>query len=220
MDERTNPIAPTAEIGYPVSPGLTAPAYPAAAATPPAAVTAPQPLPSAAVVQVPAPGMPAQAATHGTTVNVYQQNYPQQYAQPMVITKQGPGMLIRTAWYIFIGWWLSGILMFAAGACIVSVILLPVGLALVNRLPAVMTLRPATQRAITTLNADGTLRVHLTEAAQRPMWQRALYFAFVGWWASLLTMAAAYFISLTIIGIPLALMILNRLPVVTTLRRN
>lgn len=218
MDERTNPSTPPTDLGYPVGPALPTPAQPVPGPALPAAIVAAHA--PYAVAPIPASGPAVSAVAQGSTVNVYQQNYPRQYAQPVVVTKQGHGMLIRAAWYIFVGWWLSGFLMFAAGVCIVSVVLLPLGLALVNRLPAVMTLRPSTQRTITTLNADGTLGIHVTEAAQRPLWQRALYFAFVGWWASLAAMGVAYFISLTIIGIPLALMILNRLPEITTLRRN
>ena len=137
-----------------------------------------------------------------------------------VVQSRGHGMLVRTAWYIFVGWWLSGLLMFAAGLCIATVLLIPVGLALVNRLPAVLTLRPGTQRITTQIDADGQVQMDPTGAQQRPIWQRAIYFVFVGWWVCMLSMSFAWLLSVTIIGLPLGLMLLNRIPAATTLRRN
>jgi uncharacterized membrane protein YccF (DUF307 family) len=154
------------------------------------------------------------------TVNVYQQNYPAHAQQAIVMKNAGPGILIRTVWYLFVGWWLSFWVMVLAGICILSVIALPLGLALVNRLPAVMTLRPSTRRITSAVNALGETELTLREAQQRPMLHRAVYFVFVGWWASIAAMIVAWFLSVTIIGLPLGLMVLNRLPEITTLRRN
>jgi uncharacterized membrane protein YccF (DUF307 family) len=53
-----------------------------------------------------------------------------------------------------------------------------------------------------------------------PLWLRAIWFVLVGWWAALIWMIVAYLISMTIIGIPIGIMILNRLPEVYTLHRN
>ena len=162
---------------------------------------------------VPTPMSPA--PQHGGAVNVHQ------YAQPPVLlARSGPNMFLRIIWYVFIGWWLSGWLMFAAGVCVASVILLPVGLALVNRLPTVLTLRPTTQRTVATMTANGQVAYQVAGAAQHPLWLRAIYFLCVGWWLCLLVMGVAYLVSLTIIGLPLAIMMLNRLPAATTLRRN
>jgi uncharacterized membrane protein YccF (DUF307 family) len=51
-------------------------------------------------------------------------------------------------------------------------------------------------------------------------WIRAIWFVLVGWWAAGIWMFVAYFISLTIIGIPVGIMMLNRLPEVFTLHQN
>ena len=45
-----------------------------------------------------------------------------------------------------------------------------------------------------------------------------LWFALVGWWAGELWMAAAWFLTLTIVGAPLAVTMLNMLPQVIALR--
>lgn len=47
---------------------------------------------------------------------------------------------------------------------------------------------------------------------------RALWYLFIGWWASALAIVIAYFAMFTIIGIPLAFFVINRLPTVLTLR--
>jgi uncharacterized membrane protein YccF (DUF307 family) len=129
-------------------------------------------------------------------------------------------MLVRTVWYLFIGWWLSGLLISVAAVCILTVVGLPLALALINRLPGVLTLRPSTRRLVAGVNADGSRHYSLMEAQQRPMWKRALYFVLVGWWVAILSMSIAWLLSITIIGLPLALMMLNRIPEATTLRRN
>jgi uncharacterized membrane protein YccF (DUF307 family) len=54
----------------------------------------------------------------------------------------------------------------------------------------------------------------------RPIWIRAIYFVLIGWWLALLWMILSYVISLTVIGIPVGIMMLNRLPAVFTLQRN
>jgi uncharacterized membrane protein YccF (DUF307 family) len=47
---------------------------------------------------------------------------------------------------------------------------------------------------------------------------RALWYLFIGWWLAGFTILLGYVLALTIIGLPLALMIFNRLGTVLTLR--
>ena len=47
---------------------------------------------------------------------------------------------------------------------------------------------------------------------------RALWFLFIGWWASALAIGVAYFLCLIIVGIPIAFIIFNQLPLILTLR--
>jgi uncharacterized membrane protein YccF (DUF307 family) len=47
---------------------------------------------------------------------------------------------------------------------------------------------------------------------------RAVWFVLVGWWLAALVNVLAYLIALTIVGLPIAFMIFNRLPTVLTLR--
>ena len=47
---------------------------------------------------------------------------------------------------------------------------------------------------------------------------RALWFLFIGWWLSALAIGLAYILCVTIIGLPIAFMIFNQLPLILTLR--
>ena len=51
-----------------------------------------------------------------------------------------------------------------------------------------------------------------------PFLIRVLYFFLFGWWATGVWILAAWFLNLTIVGLPLGLWMLNRVPQVLTLR--
>lgn len=134
--------------------------------------------------------------------------------KPFVIQPSGPNLLIRALYFVFVGWWLGAIVSSLAWFLNVTIIGLPLGLYLMNRLPAIITLRPSEaqwQFVGNELRGGGQ---------QRPFWQRALYFVAVGWWFSGLWMAAAYFLTLSIIGLPLAFWMFGRVGAVTTLYRQ
>jgi uncharacterized membrane protein YccF (DUF307 family) len=133
--------------------------------------------------------------------------------------KSGPNFFLRALWYIFIGWWLTGISLAIGYLAGLTVIGLPLAFWIFNRTGTLLTLRPRTQTT-TIVETDGTTTVSSQRAKQRPLWLRAIWFVLVGWWAALIWMIVAYLISLTIIGIPLGIMMLNRLPGVFTLHRN
>jgi uncharacterized membrane protein YccF (DUF307 family) len=92
-----------------------------------------------------------------------------------------------------------------------TVVGLPLAFWIFNRIGTLLTLRPRT-RTTTIVGGNGTTTVSSQGAKQRPLWLRAIWFVLVGWWAALIWMIAAYLISLTIIGIPVGIMMLNRLP--------
>ena len=101
-----------------------------------------------------------------------------------------------------------------------TIIGLPLAFWVFNRTGTILTLRPRAaddhdrrQRlAVTTMSRE--------QRKQRSLLLRAIYFVLIGWWAALLWMIVAYLITLTIIGIPIGIMMLNRLPEIYTLQRN
>lgn len=141
----------------------------------------------------------------------------QQYQQypPVVVVQRGPGMLVRTVWYLFVGWWLSGFVIFAAAVLTMTVVGIPAGLWIYNRMPKVLTLRPSGVQVVAT-----PYGVRVADTQQYSMVLRAVYFVLVGWWVSMFVAFAAWLVSLTLIGLPAGLWLMNRLPEVTTLRRN
>jgi hypothetical protein len=47
-----------------------------------------------------------------------------------------------------------------------------------------------------------------------------IYFLFIGWWLGGIALSIAYFLFLTIIGIPLGVMIINKIPYLIALRQT
>lgn len=139
--------------------------------------------------------------------------------QTIVITDRGgPGLLVRIIWYIFIGWWLSGLAIGLGWLLAVTIIGLPLAFMIFNRIPAVMTLRGRTLACEATVK-DGVTYMKGRTHNQRPLVIRAIWFVFVGWWLGGVWMAAAWFISLPIVTLPLGIWMMNRIGGVMTLLR-
>ncbi|MFB6164860.1 MAG: YccF domain-containing protein [Haloarculaceae archaeon] len=117
-------------------------------------------------------------------------------------------LLVRALWFVFVGWWATPIVVNAAWLLNVTIILLPLGIKLINFVPTVLTL--AEPRSLT---APERAR------GQSSLVIRAVYFVFVGWWLSLLWANVAAFFAVTVIGLPIAIWMFNRLPYVTSLYR-
>ncbi|GCE47062.1 uncharacterized membrane protein YccF (DUF307 family) [Thermosporothrix hazakensis] len=137
----------------------------------------------------------------------------------VVVTRQGPGFLLRAAWFLLLGWWL-GLFWLCVGYLLCLTILgLPFGLIMLNRLPQVLTLRPVTQQAHVVATSGGVF-VHTGEVSQHPFLLRALYYCLIGFWFGALWSLVAFVCCITVIGLPLGLLMFDRLPAVMTLRRN
>jgi uncharacterized membrane protein YccF (DUF307 family) len=131
-----------------------------------------------------------------------------------VVAVEPPHLILRVIWFVLVGWWLAGILSAAAWALNATIIGLPLGLWIINRLPLAATLRPSESR----YQVRAGLAVPATE--QHPFLLRAVYFLLIGWWLSGLWMAVAYALLITIIGMPAAFWMYGRIGAVTTLYRT
>jgi uncharacterized membrane protein YccF (DUF307 family) len=140
-------------------------------------------------------------------------------APDQVDSQPAPPLLLRALWFVFVGFWLGGIVTAAAWALNVSIIGLPLGLWMLNRIPTVMTLRPVAQTVTVDRSADGREIVRVAERSQDSLLVRAIWFLLFGWWLSGLWAGLAYVFALTIIGLPVSFWMYNRLPFVTTLFR-
>jgi uncharacterized membrane protein YccF (DUF307 family) len=133
--------------------------------------------------------------------------------------RRGPNLLVRFLWWLLIGWWLSGIVVTIAWLALITIIGIPLGIYLINRLPTVLTLRPRTRDW--RLGADETGATVIDEHGRAQVaWPiRGIWFVLVGWWASGLWMGLAWLIQLTVIGLPISLLMFNRTPFVASLYR-
>lgn len=137
----------------------------------------------------------------------------------IVITERGgPGFLVRIVWYIFIGWWLSGLAIGLGWLLAVTIIGLPLAFMIFNRIPAIMTLRGRTLSYEATVK-DGVTYLRGQNPDQRSLLLRAVWFLLVGWWLGAIWMAASWFISLPIITLPIGIWMMNRVGGVMTLLR-
>ena len=126
---------------------------------------------------------------------------------------------MRFVWWLFVGWWASGIAVGVAWFALATIIGIPLGIWIINRLPSILTLRPRTRAWVLGQDAEG--RTVVSEAGrQQVSWLvRGGWFVLVGWWASALWMSLAWVVQLTVVGIPIALLMFNRTPFVASLYR-
>jgi uncharacterized membrane protein YccF (DUF307 family) len=132
----------------------------------------------------------------------------------------GPGCLVRVLWYIFIGWWLSGIMIAIGWALVVTVLFLPVGLWVLHRVPWAQTLRPRTMEFTTSYAPDGAVMVTETSIPQHPWYVRLVYIVFVGWWWGAIWLAIAWVLGLLIVTLPISILMIDRSPAMVSLQRH
>jgi len=140
-----------------------------------------------------------------------------------IVTQQtnNPGCLVRALYFCVIGLWLGMFWTGIAWLLLVSIIGLPLGIWMLNRIPQIMTLRPV--RTQTQVMSIGNVMVaQQGEYAQYPFWLRAVYFVVVGWWLSFLWLLAAWaLVGVSFgLGLPLAFWMFDRVPAIVTLARS
>ncbi len=127
-------------------------------------------------------------------------------------------LLLRAIWFLLVGWWLSGVAITVAYFFCVTIIGLPVGFWIFNRLPLILTLRERTGTTTTEVR-DGITYVVNRNVEQYPMVARALWFILVGWWLGAFYLALAWGLCVLIITLPIGLWLFNRVGAVMTLLR-
>ena len=133
--------------------------------------------------------------------------------------QQGPGLLVRALWFIFVGWWLTGIVSAIAWLAMITIIGLPLGIWLINRIPTVITLRPRTREVQRMIDSAGFVNLVQVPVAQVSWPVRGLWFIFVGWWLSAFVMGIGWLLIVLIVTLPIGLMVFNRVPFVASLYR-
>lgn len=132
-------------------------------------------------------------------------------APVLISDEREPNLLIRIAWFVLIGWWLSGIVAVIATLIGYTIIGLPLTFYLANRIPFVTTLKHSKK----VLAADGTV----TKREQLPFIIRAIWFLAVGWWATALLVLVAWACAITVVGLPATFALYGAYGKVLTLKR-
>jgi len=117
-------------------------------------------------------------------------------------------LLARALWFVAVGWWATPAVVNAAWFLCATVVGAPLGIKLINLVPTVLTLKEP--RSLVDPEAA---------TGQRSLAVRAVYFVFVGWWLGWLWANVAAFLAVTVVGLPLAIPMFDRLPYVTSLYR-
>ena len=128
------------------------------------------------------------------------------------------GCLVSILWFIFIGWWAGLIAIGIAWLLNITIIGLPLGLALLNNIPMIIALQQPTRVVVTTQEA-GNIKTFTSGLNQIHIVLRTVYFLLIGWWFSALWLLIAYLFSATIILMPIGLLMFRFAPFVTTLKR-
>ena len=137
----------------------------------------------------------------------------------VVETQRQPGCLLQLLWFAFIGIWLGQVWMIIAWILMVTIIGIPLGVAMLNMIPKVVALREPTRQVRVYRRADGNMMEQTVEPSQINILLRSIYFILIGWWFSALWMETAYALCATIIGLPVGFWMFDRVPAVLTLRR-
>ncbi|WP_435334446.1 YccF domain-containing protein [Haloarchaeobius sp. TZWWS8] len=118
-------------------------------------------------------------------------------------------LLVRAVWFLLVGWWLTFLAINVAWFLNVTVVGIPLGIKLINRVPWLLTLRERKR----------PLDPEAGGSEQSSLLVRAVYFLLVGWWLSLLWANVAWAFCASIIGLPIGLVMFTYLPFVTSLYR-
>lgn len=129
---------------------------------------------------------------------------------PSIIIRKQPGCLIQLFYFLFIGWWLGALAVVLAYLLMLTVIGIPLGVGIINKIPYVLALRE-TEPIVSYVGVKTQQRNFLT---------RAIWFLVAGLWLTGLWLAVAYLLACTLIGMPVGFWMFDRAPALLTLHRK
>jgi uncharacterized membrane protein YccF (DUF307 family) len=125
--------------------------------------------------------------------------------------------IIRVIWFFVVGLEFTAVWIFFAWLLNASIIGLPLGLWMIDRVPQVLTLKARSGAWVVTTKQGE----RYYQAEKQMSWLiRGLYFVVFGWWLSLFWALGAYLFCASIIGLPIGVVMLHSLPAITTLQRG
>lgn len=122
-------------------------------------------------------------------------------------------ILLQFIYFVLIGWWAGALAAVVGYLLCLSIIGLPFGVLLMDRLPTLIFLHPKG-----TACPEGYEHRHRQE--DLPLLLRAVWFIFIGWELGFLAVCVGYLLTITLIGMPFGIWVLNRVPLVISLSRR
>ena len=89
--------------------------------------------------------------------------------------RDNPGCLIQVLWFALVGWWLGQIWIAVAWFLMVTIVGIPLGVMMLNKLPQVIALRGEAHRVAVSTRGDGTLTQREISVPETDMLVRALH---------------------------------------------
>jgi uncharacterized membrane protein YccF (DUF307 family) len=128
---------------------------------------------------------------------------------PVVVRSQ-PGCLVQFLFFIFIGWWLGAAAVSIAYLLFLTIIGIPLGVVIINKIPYLMALR----------NTEPAISYGHQETKQVNIFIRIIWFLLIGWELTAIWLSFAYFLCCTIIGMPIGFWMFDKAPAMLTLHRE
>jgi uncharacterized membrane protein YccF (DUF307 family) len=122
-------------------------------------------------------------------------------------------ILGKILYFLLIGWWFGGLVALAGYLLCASIIGLPIGVILLNRLPTFVWLKEPKEEWISEYDVHHAVN-------DIPFLLRVLWFFVVGWSLGLAVLGIGYIFLVTIIGFPIGIWLINRVPLLLTLSRK
>jgi len=115
---------------------------------------------------------------------------------------------------LFIGWWLSGIFYTVGVILTLLIITSPLGMIVMQKLGWAFSLYKEDSGSTIIHTGDTSV---IIQQKNINFVVRYLYFIFIGWWIGLIAMGIAWVLGIIIIGLPLSILIMNRMGKIMTL---
>ncbi len=127
-----------------------------------------------------------------------------------VIVRSQPGCLIQLLYFIFIGWWLGALAVILAYLLFLTIIGMPFGVMIINKIPYLIALR----------NTDPVISISGQKTGQINIIIRILWFLLLGWELTAVWLTIAYLLCDTIIGLPIGFWMFDKTPAILTLHKR
>lgn len=145
-----------------------------------------------------------------------QPQQPQQPQQQVIVINQdhGTNIILRFFWMIFIGWWLSGIFWLVGVILTLLIVTSPLGMVVMQKIGWAFSLYKDVKDPTIVVAGNTTI---IIEQQQTSFVIRYLYFIFFGWWIGFIALMVAWILGVIIIGLPVSILIMNRMGKIITL---